>query len=108
MPLPWKPPRRPVWLSFWPPRMPHAPKTSANCVWTASTRTTDDSSWPDGSAHGTAVNQRWCGDITYVKTRDGWAYLATVIDLHSRAVVGWAITDHDMALTHRAPQVSFP
>jgi transposase InsO family protein len=88
--------------------MPHAPKTSANCVWTASTRTTDDSSWPDGSAHGTAVNQRWCGDITYVKTRDGWAYLATVIDLHSRAVVGWAITDHDMALTHRAPQVSFP
>jgi transposase InsO family protein len=57
----------------------------------------------DESAHWTAVNQCWCGDITYVKTRDGWAYLATVIDLHSRAVVGWAITDHDMALTHRAP-----
>ena len=39
-------------------------------------------------------NQRWCGDITYVKTWDGWAYLATVIDLHSRAVVGCAIADH--------------
>jgi putative transposase len=39
-------------------------------------------------------NQRWCGDLTYVKTWDGWAYLATVIDLHSRAVVGWAIADH--------------
>jgi putative transposase len=58
-------------------------------------------------------NQRWCGDITYVKTWDGWAYLATVIDLHSRAVVGWAIADHmrtdlvtdalDMALAHRRP-----
>jgi putative transposase len=60
-----------------------------------------------------AANQRWCGDITYIKTWDGWAYLATVIDLHSRAVVGWAIADHlrtelvtaalDMALAHRAP-----
>lgn len=60
-----------------------------------------------------AADQRWCGDITYVKTWDGWAYLATVIDLHSRAVVGWAIADHmrtdlvtaalDMAITHRAP-----
>jgi hypothetical protein len=48
MPLPWQPPRRPVGLSFWPPCMPHAPKASANCVWTASTRTTDDSPWPDG------------------------------------------------------------
>ncbi len=59
-------------------------------------------------------DQRWCGDITYIKTWQGWAYLATVIDLHSRAVVGWAIADHmrtdlvtdalDMALTHRRPE----
>ncbi len=35
-----------------------------------------------------ASNIRWCGDITYVKTWDGWAYLATIIDLHSRALVG--------------------
>jgi len=41
-----------------------------------------------------AVNQHWCGDITFIKTWDGWAYLATVIDLHSRAVVDWAIADH--------------
>lgn len=39
-------------------------------------------------------NSRWCGDITYVKTWDGWAYLATVIDLYSRKLVGWAIADH--------------
>jgi putative transposase len=55
----------------------------------------------------------WHTDITYVKTWDGWAYLATVIDLHSRAVVGWAVAEHmrtelvtaalDMALAHRDP-----
>jgi transposase InsO family protein len=39
-------------------------------------------------------NEKWCGDITYVKTWDGWAYVATVIDLHSRRLVGWAIADH--------------
>ena len=37
---------------------------------------------------------RWCGDITYVATVDGWAYTATVIDLHSRKVVGYAVADH--------------
>lgn len=58
-------------------------------------------------------NEKWCGDITYIKTWQGWAYLAMVIDLHSRAVVGWAVDDHmrtslvtealDMAITHRKP-----
>lgn len=38
-----------------------------------------------------AVGQR---KITYIKTWDGWAYLATVIDLHSRKVVGWALDTH--------------
>lgn len=60
-----------------------------------------------------AVNQKWCGDVTYVQTWDGWAYLATVIDLHSRKLVGWAIADHmrtslvtdalDMAVANRRP-----
>jgi len=40
------------------------------------------------------INTRWCGDITYVRTWEGWAYLATVIDIASRRVVGWAIADH--------------
>jgi transposase InsO family protein len=39
-------------------------------------------------------NMLWYGDITYVKTWEGWAYIASVIDAHSRKVVGWAIDNH--------------
>ena len=38
-------------------------------------------------------NEKWCGDITYIKTWRGWAYLATVIDLYSRKLVGWAVAE---------------
>ena len=38
-----------------------------------------------------APNQKWCGDISYVWTDEGWMYLAVVIDLYSRAVIGWSI-----------------
>lgn len=58
-------------------------------------------------------NRSWCGDVTYVRTWEGWAYVATVIDLHSRAIVGYAVADHmrtslvtealDMALARRTP-----
>jgi putative transposase len=41
-----------------------------------------------------AKNQLWYGDITYIFTMTGWAYLATVIDGYSRKVVGWAVADH--------------
>jgi transposase InsO family protein len=61
----------------------------------------------------TGLNARWCGDITYIHTWEGWLYLATVIDLASRRIVGWATADHlrtdliDQALTnaiiHRRP-----
>jgi putative transposase len=59
------------------------------------------------------ANEKWCGDITYVKTWEGWAYVATVIDLFSRAIVGYAVDDHmrtslvtdalDMAIANRKP-----
>lgn len=63
--------------------------------------------------HPAGPNQTWVGDITYIKTWTGWAFLATVIDCHSRKVVGWAIANHmrteliidalDMALKTRNP-----
>lgn len=41
-----------------------------------------------------ARNELWYGDITYIYTMAGWAYLATVIDGYSRKVVGWAVAGH--------------
>ena len=38
-------------------------------------------------------NQKWAGDITYVWTREGWVYLAVILDLFSRRVVGWAVSN---------------
>jgi transposase InsO family protein len=59
------------------------------------------------------VDRVYVGDITYLWTWEGWAYLATVIDLASRRVVGWALADHmraelvcdalRMAIAHRDP-----
>jgi putative transposase len=40
-----------------------------------------------------APNQKWCADITYVWTNQGWMYLACVMDLFSRMIVGWAMSD---------------
>jgi len=41
-----------------------------------------------------ALNKVWVGDISYLRTWEGWLYLATVIDAHSRRVIGWAIDEH--------------
>lgn len=43
--------------------------------------------------NGVALNRVWIGDITYVPTREGFLYLATVLDLGSRRCVGWAMRD---------------
>jgi len=62
----------------------------------------------------TAPNRVWAGDITYVWTAEGWLYLAVVLDLYSRAVIGWAMGSRltadlaqdalTMALWRRQPQ----
>lgn len=38
------------------------------------------------------VNQKWAGDITYISTKEGWLYLAVIIDLYSRAIIGWSMS----------------
>ncbi|MFD8532521.1 DDE-type integrase/transposase/recombinase [Streptosporangium canum] len=40
------------------------------------------------------VDERWCGDITYLPVGDSWLYLATVIDIGSRRLIGWSIAGH--------------
>jgi putative transposase len=60
-----------------------------------------------------APDQKWFGDITYIRTWEGWLYLAVILDAYSRKVVGWAMADHlrtelataalEMALTSRRP-----
>ncbi|MEV0694753.1 IS3 family transposase [Streptomyces sp. NPDC050388] len=61
------------------------------------------------------LNTKWCGDITYIPVGSTWLYLATVIDICSRRVVGWSIADHmraslvtdaiEMAVAARGGQV---
>ena len=60
-----------------------------------------------------APNQVWLGDITYIATDEGWLYLAGILDLYSRRLTGWAMSEHidtqliltawGMALTQRQP-----
>jgi len=61
-----------------------------------------------------APNQKWVSDITDIETAEGWLYLASILDLFSRKVVGWAMADHmeaslvedalKMALQQRQPE----
>ena len=43
--------------------------------------------------HATAPNQKWLTDITYIATREGWLYLAAVLDVYSRRIVGWSASE---------------
>jgi putative transposase len=48
-------------------------------------------------------NQKWVSDVTFIPTRKGWLFLAAIIDLHSRRVVGWAMGNkNDSELTENA------
>jgi transposase InsO family protein len=71
---------------------------------------------PNRLAHApkaTAPNQLWVADITYIETKEGWLYLAAILDLYSRRIVGWAMSPRidtalvlkalAMALLHRSP-----
>jgi transposase InsO family protein len=63
------------------------------------------------------INQAWVSDFTYIRTDEGWLYLCTVLDLCSRRVVGWAVSDTidrhlaisalNNALSYRKPSRGF-
>ncbi len=55
-------------------------------------------------------NQKWAGDITYIWTREGWLYLAVIVDLHSRRVIGWAVSNRmkrDLAIRALKMAIAF-
>ena len=55
----------------------------------------------------TAPDLTWCSDVTYVPTGEGWLYLASVVDLCSRRVVGWAMgAHHDAELVKAAARAA--
>ncbi len=55
-----------------------------------------------------APNQVWCGDITYIWAGQRWCYLAVVIDLYCRRVVGWAMSESpDSALVTKALSMAY-
>lgn len=68
----------------------------------------------DRQFKASAPNKKWVADITYIPTDEGWLYLAAVLDLFSRRIVGWSMADHMqrqlvddalvMALEGRRPQ----
>jgi putative transposase len=67
----------------------------------------------DRRFHQAQINRVWVSDITYVPTEEGWLYLAAVLDLASRRIVGWSMAEHleatlvveamEMALARRSP-----
>ena len=68
----------------------------------------------DRDFYASNKDEKYVGDITYISTGEGWLYLATVIDLYSRKIVGWSMDDTmkvslvndalNMALRHRTPK----
>jgi len=57
--------------------------------------------------HADAPNEKWVSDITYIATREGWLYLASILDLYSRRIVGWAMEDTmDVSLVEKAWQMA--
>jgi transposase InsO family protein len=42
----------------------------------------------------TAPDRRWAGDVTYIPTGEGWLFVASVLDIYSRRLIGWSIADH--------------
>lgn len=69
--------------------------------------------WLNQQFQASRANEKWVGDVTYIATAEGWLYLAAILDLYSRRVVGWAMAEQNtaslvasawkMAVAHRHP-----
>jgi transposase InsO family protein len=67
----------------------------------------------DGKFQATRANEIWTSDITYIRTKEGWLYLAVVLDIYSRKIIGWSLQPRVtsdivlkalmMAITNRKP-----
>jgi len=67
----------------------------------------------DQDFSATGPNQKWAGDISYIWTSESWLYLAVILDLYSRRMIGWAVSNRmkrdlairalDMAVALRQP-----
>ncbi len=85
----------------------HKVTTDSNHKFNIATNLLDRDFNPD------ALNQKWAGDINYIWTREGWLYLAVILDLHSRRVIGRAVSNRmkrelairalKMAIAFRSP-----
>ena len=67
-----------------------------------------------GMTAPSGINQLWVGDVTFIKTGTGWQFLAVVMDMFSRRIIGWSLANHrkasltcealKMAMTQRKPK----
>ncbi len=73
---------RPIW------RRKFAHTTNSNHGWPVAENLLNRQFNPEG------INQAWVADITYIRTRSGWLYLAVVMDLFSRKILGWSMAPH--------------
>lgn len=89
------------------PRRRRVPTTNSRHGWPVTPNHLNRQFWAE------RPNQKWVADITYIPTAEGWLYLALVLDVFSRKIVGWAMDSHQekslveqalrMALSQRQP-----
>lgn len=85
-----------------------------HCVYAARNRDTTAPNLLNRDFTASAPDRVWVGDVTFIATREGWLYLAVLLDLFSRKVVGWAMGNRQdrslvidalmMAIEHRRPK----
>ena len=85
-----------------------------HCVYAARNRDTTAPNLLNRNFRAPAPDRVWVGDVTFIATREGWLYLAVLLDLYSRKVVGWAMGRQQnrqlvidaltMAIEHRRPK----